>query len=145
MKTNLTIFAVFTLLFIWLGYTFYESTLDAVFFPPLTFSVDEQNLKTDREVYAPGDTISIQNSLCKKRNYTAKTTWRLLNGTVVTFPDQGSKVATIECVKDRWFAIGQIPLYATKGTHHLEAVTAITLNSYKTVYLNFKSQEFQVQ
>lgn len=118
--------------------------LDAIIFPPVTTFTDQMNLKTDKTTYNPGDIVSIQNSLCKNRNYTAKTTWRLLNGTVITFPDQGSRISKVECVKDRWFVIGQIPLYATKGIHHLEATTEIQINPQKKVYLNFRSRDFEV-
>lgn len=144
MKTKVAIFGLFIILFIWLGVSFYMNTLDAVLFPPVTTFTDQMNLKTDKTEYHPGDIVSIQNSLCKNRNYTAHTTWRLLNGTVVTFPDQGTRLAKVECVTDKWFVIGQIPLYATKGSHHLEAVTEIQVNSQKKLYLNFKSQDFEV-
>lgn len=144
MNTKISIFAIFILLFFWLGNTFYMSTLDAVIFPPVTILVDRMNLKTDRVVYNPGDVVSIQISLCKNRNYTSRTTWRLLNGTVITFPDQGSRIADVGCVKDKWFIIGQIPLYSTKGVHHLEAVSEIQVNSQKKIYLNFRSQNFDV-
>lgn len=144
MKTKVAIFIFFTALFIWLGWSFYMNVLDAVIFPPLTFHVDQQRLKTDKMSYNPGDTISIQNSFCKNRNYTALTTWRLLNGTQITFPPTGSKVSSVGCVTGRWFVIGQIPVYATKGVHHLEATTEIQVNSQKKIYLNFRSQDFQV-
>lgn len=145
MKVNFLILTVFALLFIWLGVSFYLNTLDTIIFPPVTFHTDQMNLKTDKDVYNPGDFVSIQNSLCKNRNYAVHTTWRLLNGTVITFPDQGSKIASMGCVTDKWFAIGQIPAYATKGAHHLEGVSELQLNSQKKIYLNFRSQVFDVR
>lgn len=144
MRTNILILIIFGFLFTWLGFSFYMNVLDAALFPPITFLADQQNLKTDKTEYHAGEFISIQNSFCKNRNYAAKTTWRILNGTVITFPDQGSHVSKTECVTDRWFTIGQIPVYAAVGMHHLEGTTEVQVNSQKKIYLNFKSQEFNV-
>lgn len=144
MTIRVLIFATFIMLFMWLGWAFYMNTLDALLFPPITTFTDQMKLKTDKDVYKPGDIVSIQNSFCKNRNYTAVTTWKLLDGTVITFPSTGSKVSTVGCVTNKWFVIGQIPLYATHDIHHLEATTEIQVNSQKKIYLNFRSQDFLV-
>lgn len=152
MKTQIIIIVtLFLSFFIWLGSTFYYNTLDAVIFPPITAHTDQMNLKTDKDIYKPGDVISIQNSFCKNRGYTSITTWKLHNGTVITLSpldDTGKsfiKVSSPGCVTDQWFTIGVIPLYATKGTHWADATTEIQLNFMKKIYLNFRTQNFEVQ
>lgn len=145
MKAQIFIIALFLALFLWLGESFYFNTLDEAIFPPFTFKTDQMNLKTDKDLYHPGDAVSIQNSFCRNRNFTVVSTWKLFNGTVITFPSSGVKVVTAMCVKDQWFVIGTIPSYATKGTHHLEATAEVQLNPQKKVYLNFKSQNFDVE
>lgn len=127
------------------AYLLYMQNIDGVLINrPITFNTDQNNLVTDKNIYHRGDTISIYNSLCKNRNYSVKTTWRLINETVVTFPDQGTKIPKVECVTHRLFVIGVIPQSAVDGAHHLEATAAIQLSAIHTVYYDFKSVEFTV-
>lgn len=123
---------------------FYYDQVDGVWNPAITFQTDQMNLRTDKNAYRPGDTISVQNSICKNRNYGIHTTWKLVDDVVISFPDQGTRIVKMECVKDRWFEIGKIPQFASKGMNHLEAVSEIKINPIKTIYLNFRSQDFQV-
>lgn len=123
----------------------YCQDIDGVYVnPPFTFHTDEQALKTDKTVYHRGDPIYIVNSLCKNRNYSAATTWRLVNETVITFPEQGARLSSVGCVENKQFFIGVVPPYSIVGTHHLEATAAIMLNRLHTVYYEFRSQDFQV-
>lgn len=133
------------LAFVWMGMQMYDS-LDGVYInKPLVFNTDVQNLQTDKKVYHPGDSVSLLWNICKTRNYTSKTTWRLINETVVTFPDQGSKIAGIGCLVNKSITVGEIPRTAVPGTHHLEGVAAVTIDTPKTLYYSFRSQDFQVQ
>lgn len=123
---------------------FYYQNIDGTWNPPITFQTDQMALKTDKEIYRPGDTISIQNSICKKKNYVVHTTWKLVDDVVISFPDQGTRIVKVECVKDRWFEIGKIPQFASRGTNHLEAVAEMKINPLRTEYFNFRSQNFTV-
>lgn len=110
---------------------------------PATFNVNILNFKTDKEIYHPGDVVKIYTDYCRTRSFEAKTTWRLINATQITFAEKITQ-NTPGCTQN-WIAIGVVPTYAVNGTHHLEAVSALILNPLHTVYLNFRSQEFQVQ
>lgn len=101
-------------------------------------------LQTDKATYHAGDTIYIINSVCKNRNYSAHSTWRLVNETIITFPDQGTKLSTTGCFKDKTFPIGVIPPYSIPGLHHLEGTAAITVNQFRTIYYTFRSVDFDV-
>lgn len=144
MKTNIFILLIFGLLFIWLGWSFYENALDTILFPPVTYFVDNQNFKTDKSVYKVGETVSIFSSFCANRSFSVKTTWRLFNLTVITYPEQAQHILAQGCYKNKWFPIGAIPTYSTPGVHHLEGVSEIQVNSQKKIYLNFRSQDFEV-
>lgn len=124
----------------------YFQNIDGVFLnKPLTFNTNEQALVTDKTVYRPGDTIRIKNSVCRNRDYIAHTTWRLYNETVITFPDQGTKLGGKGCVTDKWFEVGKVPPYAIEGVHHLEATSAVTVSKFKTIYYYFRSVDFYVE
>lgn len=110
---------------------------------PISFQVDTQNLQIERPVYHSGDTIRTLFSFCRYRNYTTKSTWKLVNEIVITYPET-STVLKPECVTNRWITIGVIPPDAIPGAHHLEGVTQIQLNPLNSVYINYKSEEFQV-
>ncbi len=111
---------------------------------PITFRVDQLNLKTDKAVYKAGDTVSVFTSHCRNRSYSIDTSWKLVNETVITFPEK-TAVATKGCTLDKWIPVGEIPAYSHLGVHHLEAVMAIKVNGIHTVYVNVRSQDFQVE
>ncbi len=112
---------------------------------PYQLFVDPMNMKTDKRVYHHGDTISILTSICKYRNYTAKTTWRIVNATVIYFPEQASRVSGIGCLKDKWITIGKVPLYTQFGTHHLEGSSEIQLNELHSIHADFRSEDFLIE
>lgn len=139
-------YALFCWLILGWGFLIYMQNIDGVLIrKPLTFSVDTQNLHTDKAVYRRGDPISLEFSLCKNRSYTAQSTWRLINETVVTFPTMGTKIATVGCVKDKWFLIGVIPIYAVSGIHHLEGSSVVTLNPLHQIFYQYRSVDFTVE
>lgn len=121
----------------------YYQSIDGLWNPPAIFKVDINNFKTDKEIYHTGDAVSILTSYCRTRDFEAHTTWRLINATQITFAEKVSQM-TKGCTTDKWIVIGVIPPYAYSGTHHLEGITAIKVNPLKTIYLNFRSQDFQV-
>lgn len=124
---------------------FYNQTIDGVFInKPITFQVDTQALKTDKTAYHRGDEVSVLFSYCIHRGYRASATWRLIDDTVITFPEK-DVVATPGCKTNVLVPIGQIPPYAYLGTHHVTDSVAITLNAAHTIYYEFKSADFQVQ
>lgn len=143
------IFRIITwLLFIWvIGGSFvlmYMQNIDGVLVDkPATFNVDIQNFKTDKEVYHRGDTVKIYTDYCRNRSFEARTTWRIINATQITFPEKVTQ-NTAGCTKN-WIAIGDVPFYAVSGVHHLEAVSALKISPIKTIYINFRSQDFNVQ
>jgi len=124
---------------------FYQNLDGTAFFPVFTFKVDQLALKTDKPVYHPGDNIFIFNSLCKNREYEARTTWRLYNETVITFPDKGTQLSSIGCFDNKKFLVGIVPPYALPGVHHLEGTTAIKISRFRTVYFSFRSVDFLVE
>lgn len=129
------------------GYFYYLNNLDGVVFDkPFTFAdnINISNFKTDKELYARGEPVSILTSYCVDRDFTALTTWRLINATQITFAEK-TGVMKVGCVQDRWVVIGVVPAYAVKGKHHLEGISAIKINAVKTIYVKFRSQDFDVQ
>lgn len=128
------------------GLLYYYQNLDGtVFNPAITFKVDQHALLTNKQVYHQGDNIFVYNSLCKNREYEARTTWRLYNETVITFPDQGARLSSIGCVDNKLFLVGTVPVYTVPGRHHLEATTAIKINRFRTIYYSFRSVDFYVE
>lgn len=126
------------------GYLYYLNNLDGVIFEkPVVWNVDPLNFKTDKTAYHRGDTIQIYTDYCRTRTFTALTTWRLLNNTQITFPPRGPNVQRVGCTKT-WVSIASIPDYAVFGTHHLEGTTEIQVNPLKKIYIDFRSQDFNV-
>lgn len=136
---------VLMLLFGSFGYLYYLQHLDGVYFEkPVVWNIDPLKFKTDKDAYHPGDPISIYTDYCRTRDFTALTTWRLLNNTQITFPPRGPNIMTKGCTQ-KWVFIADIPLYAVVGPHHLEGVTEIQVNPLKKMYINFRSVDFQVE
>ena len=106
--------------------------------------VDPMHLETYKSVYYPGDTVSIQTSICRNRDYSARTTWRLFNETVITYPSQVVRILSRGCLRNKWFPVATIPPCAINGTHHLEAVTEIRINPLQTLTYTFSSVVFEV-
>ncbi len=137
-------------LFAWLicgwGFLIYVQNIDGVYIrKPLVFHMNTNAFEVDKPVYHRGDRIMGKFSLCRERNYTAQSTWRLVNETVVTFPTTGTKVLSNMCIVDKWFDIGVIPPYAIPGVHHLEGSSVVTLNPLHQMYYTYRSVEFQVK
>lgn len=137
-------------LFAWLIFgwasLFYIQNIDGVYISkPLIFNMDTNAVQVDKAVYVPGDRIRVKFSFCRERNYTAESTWKLFNETVITFPSTGTRVLTNMCVTDKWFDIGIIPPYAVPGKHHLEGASIITLNPLHQVFYKYRSVDFEVQ
>lgn len=127
------------------AYLIYLQSIDGVLLnPPATFYVDLQHFQTDKTVYQRGDSISIFTSYCRNRAFEARTTWRLINATQIIFAEHISQMIP-GCTTDKWAVVGVIPSYSLSGEHHLEGITAITLNPLHTIYLNFRSEDFEVQ
>lgn len=135
--------------FWWMGSQFYGQ-LDGVYFnKPYIPCVDILNLKVEKPVYHIGETVKYHGCADRTRDYEVRTTWRILNATVITYPDKG-----IQAVSAGHFEglvpVGDIPKYATPGTHHIEGTAEIFLHPSdenkpaKTIYIRFRSQDFQV-
>lgn len=133
--------------FVFIGsfYLIYIQNIDGVYInQPATFFVDNQNFKTDKQVYQRGDIVSIFTSFCMNRTVTTLSTWRLINETVITFPTTPAHLLPKGCVKNKWVPIGGIPNYAVSGVHHLEGTSELKLNNLHSIYLYFRSQDFTV-
>lgn len=122
----------------------YMQTIDGTYIGyPVTWNVDPLKFKTEKDIYHRGDVLRIYTDYCRNRTFTALTTWRLLNNTQITFPPKGPNIQTVGCTK-AWVTIAEVPSYAVLGTHHLEGTTEIQVNPLKKIYIDFKSQDFQV-
>lgn len=124
--------------------TYYQSIDGDMVNKPVKFNVDPLNFKTDKSVYKKGEAVSILTSYCRLRNFESHTTWRLINSTQITFAEKVSQM-TVGCTIDKYSVVGVIPPYAYSGVHHFEGVTAIKVNPLKTIYINFRSQDFTVE
>lgn len=123
----------------------YWQSIDGVLInKPITFYVDTQNLKTDKTVYKIGDPISVLFSFCRHRDFTTTTQWKLINETVVFFPELKYTLHA-ECQKNKYVYIGTIPPYAIPGLHHLEGTTAAKFNPLSTLYYSYVTQDFEVK
>lgn len=132
---------------LWLTYMQY---IDGVYVhKPFVLYVDPQAIVTDKIIYHPGDLIQIYTSYCRYRNYTAIATWKMVDGTEITFSNINGnglpKIVAPECVTNKLIPIGIIPDYASPGTYHLEGATQLTLNHLHTLYYTYKSINFQIQ
>lgn len=126
----------------------YMQTIDGTLInPPFTFQpgIDPQNFKTDKATYHRGEMVSILTSVCKNRDYTADVTWKLINETVITFPTSPTKINSPGCLINKYIPIGEIPMYAVLGPHHLEGTSAVKVNPFHILYFNFRSQDFNVE
>lgn len=141
---KLAIYALFAWFILGTVYLTYMQHIDGHYVnKPITFTVDTQNLHVEKLRYAPGEEIRVFFSYCRHRNYTTRSTWKIINETVVTYPEK-TAVLKPECVTNRPVAIGSVPQYAVKGEHHLEGVTQITINPLNVIYINYRSEPFTV-
>ncbi len=123
----------------------YLQSMDGTLFnEPFTMYVDPLNMKTNKMIYHQGDMVNLLTSVCKHREYSARITWKLINETVITYPDTGTRIAGVGCITDKWVPIGVIPPYAVPGLHHIEGVSEIQINPLRKLYFNYRSQDFQV-
>lgn len=141
---------VFLTIFVLGGVVFltYIEKVDGVYInKPLTWQMgmNPEALQTDKTIYRIGDVVELRVSVCRNRDFTSDTTWKLWNETVQTFPDMGLRVSGKGCTIDKLSPVGVIPAYAVPGVHHIEGEQAIVLNSDHTVYYHYRSVDFQVQ
>jgi hypothetical protein len=121
---------------------FYQNVDGSFVRRPITFSVNVNALQTDKAVYHKGDPVLVHFAYCRYRSFSASTQWKLVNETVVFFPEQ-NYILKPEC-SDRWIQIGEIPSYAVLGPHHFEGTTAAYINALHTMYFNYRSMDFDV-
>ncbi len=145
-NTHIITYILFSWIVLASFFLFYMQHVDGVFMrKPLTFHMNPMEVSTDKAVYRRGDMISLRFSLCRNRDYTAESTWKLVNETVITFPAQGTKVLTNGCFTDKYFPIGRVPEFAVNGTHHLEGASVVTLNPLHQLFFKYKSVDFVVE
>jgi hypothetical protein len=70
------------------GIIIYFQNIDGVLLrKPITFTIDANALQTNKPEYHIGDTVYLKIGYCRHRSYAAKTQWKLVNETVVFFPE----------------------------------------------------------
>lgn len=131
------------------GYLTYDRLDGHLFNKPYIPCTDIKNLQVEKLIYRIGETVKYHACATRTRNYEVRTTWKIVNATAINYPDNGIKVVSPGHI-DGLVAIGDIPKYATPGTHHIEGVAEIFIHPgdqnvpQNIIYINFKSQDFQV-
>jgi len=110
---------------------------------PITFGVDIKNLQTQHEMYRPGETVRLKFSFCRHRSYELTSNWKIVNATIVFFPEV-RLVVTPACIEDKYVEIGHVPFTTVPGPHHMEGTSAVKVNNLRTIYIDYRSEEFQV-
>lgn len=146
--TAVGVYLTLLLMFGWMFYSMYLTYIDGTIInPAITHYNDTKKLETDKATYKRGETVKVRFSYCKFRQYEAKVTWRIVNQTAINFPEKTSNVATVGCKgvdEPYWVPVAVIPETATPGPHVLEAVNTLKVNSLRTIFIEFRTVEFQV-
>lgn len=142
-------FTILMILFGCFGYLTYDRLDGHLFNKPYIPCTDIQNLQVEKPMYHIGETVKYHACATRTRNYEVRTTWRIVNATTITYPTKGIQTVSPGEI-DAWVAIGDIPKYATPGTHHIEGTAEIFIHRSdedipeNTIYINFRSQDFEV-
>lgn len=127
----------------------YLYLLDPFLFPAVRFEQDATNLKTEHEVYHPGDTVRVHMKFCKLRNSEDRTTWNLSNGITVATKEGPWGHLNTGCYPlngdTSLVEIGVVPLEAPTAEYRYFGVAEYRLWSGAVFQKDLRSEPFRVE
>lgn len=111
------------------------------FYPYQTVTVNVQPMKILTPEVKAGGVVRWEIDLCKHTNTPTVIDRRLVDGTVVSYPE---KVATAGkgCVVLQ--VAEEVPAYVEPGTYYIEEIGSNKVSPIKTVYRKYRTEDFQV-
>lgn len=110
---------------------------------PIVFSMDKDNVVTDKEVYTRGETVQGHFIFCKKRNIKTLVQWTLVDHTLTFFPSKNSTIK--KGCYDTWVPIAEIPKSVTPySAMYFEGLIQYQVNPFSVVGIPLKTNPFQV-
>ena len=101
---------------------------------------------TDKDIYYPGEKISLFISFDKHTDAAATAYFTLVNGEHYNNAPQTMRTCGKECIGDYWFyEVVEIPIYAKPGIYHVEGYAEYAVNPLRTIGVKFRSATFEVR
>lgn len=124
----------------------YLKVLDGTYVnPPMVY--DGGMLKTDRDVYAPGDVVSVFIDCAKLRAVPGRITWQLVNGRI--FPYATRDLSYAVGSYEKWVTLDKERLPTANliedGEYHYEAVVEKQVNPLRTVTYVLRTVDFRIR
>jgi hypothetical protein len=124
----------------------YMTCIDGVHVnPPIVYEATV--LPVDKDVYAPGDVVSIYMDATKLRDVPGRVTWHLVNGRVFPYATRDLNYPT--GTYEKWIALDKEPLPTANliegEAYHYEAVVEKDVNTLKTIYYKLRTVDFKIK
>lgn len=112
-------------------------------------SIDQYNMPTVKDTYAPGELVEIKVAFCKTRRAIGFAQWTLANQQLTVFAQKGGKELPLGCYPsgDQEYhivAVEKIPENASEGEHQFSAVITHVLPGDRERKLYIATQKFNV-
>jgi hypothetical protein len=113
--------------------------------PPLIY--ETQILRTDKDVYHPGDVVSVFLDVYKARDIQGFVTWELVNGRV--FPYARRELQSPSGSYEKWFPLENEALPTANLEHpdtlyHFQALVEYPVNKLRTVTYKLVTTPFRI-
>jgi hypothetical protein len=127
-----------------IGYWYF---IDGVLNPVLLDKTDVMALKTDRGVYAPGDSIVVYNAFCKLRPIIGTSAVQIVDGQVLQMRATEVNLPVGCYGVDKPFSgtATALPRNIGKGYWHLEWTIVYHVNPIKDVTYHRRSVDFRIE
>jgi hypothetical protein len=123
----------------------YKRFLDGTVINPVMM-YDTRSLRADKEVYRPGEVVSVFLDLAKLRDVPGRITWSLVDGRV--FPYATRELRYPVGSYEKWVALDKERLPTSNlvpdGAYHFEAVVEKDVNPFRTVYYRLVTDSFKI-
>lgn len=114
-----------------------------MFWPDNVMVLKSDIVKTDKEVYRPGERISYTVDYCKKRQISGLTSRTLVNDIRIAYTTITSDLpAGCHIVSDNDLII---PEFTSEGKYHISILVEYKINPIRVLRINYRTNEFIVK
>ena len=123
---------------------FYWTFIDGELIRKVIIIENPSELKTEKDVYIPGEMVRAYISYCKYRNIPAVYQSALVNHTLTLYSSQERNSGIMGCKKDVLIDLEVIPPNSYADTFHINRTLKYRVNPLREVIIQLKTVDFKV-